>query len=450
VSNKFFEFTSLSRISEAMQVNGVTRLYVKKLAPNDNSKNQVYLGGSFDVLNIIPFGKITVDINRRISKRDRFKSNMKLCWINSKGRVSAAPQAQLILYPKYPEVRMSGFLKGCVDAPSEAMANRYENRLLFLGIKPDGTMLAHATLPSNPIYREIEVSALEERGVFLDIPLGIDNITESNRQQLINILKSIHARGWLDSIRLNSSGEFIPCHAMQCGGYTLEALLGVKPNGYAEPDFMGWEVKQHGVRNLEKPLSGGPITIMTPEPTGGLYKEGGVDEFIRTYGYEDRRGIPDRLNFGGIYKVGKTTEITGLKTSLVGFDLETGKLDKIDGGLYLLDPNDEPAATWSFAALLELWNRKHAKAVYIPSKLRLEPQRQYRYGHLIELGEGTNFMRFITAMAHGHIYLDPALKIENASSSRPRIKRRNQFRIKPRELPKLYESFEQVNLSEII
>ena len=215
--NEFPEFTSLSRISEAMQGNGVTRLYVKKLAPNDNSKNQVYLGGSFDVLNIIPFGDITVDINRRISKRDRFKSNMKLCWINSEGRVSVAPHAQLILYPKYPEVRMSGFLKGCDDAPSEAMASRYENRLLFLGIKPDGTMLAHATLPSNPIYKEIEETVLEERGVFLDIPLGIDNITESNRQLLIDILKSIHERGWLDSIRLNADGELypvIPCNVV--------------------------------------------------------------------------------------------------------------------------------------------------------------------------------------------------------------------------------------------
>jgi hypothetical protein len=28
-----------------------------------------------------------------------------------------------------------------------------------------------------------------------------------------------------------------------CGGYTLEAELGATPNGYSEPDFMGWEIK---------------------------------------------------------------------------------------------------------------------------------------------------------------------------------------------------------------
>ena len=29
------------------------KVYVKKLSPNDNSKNQVYLGGSFEILNIL-------------------------------------------------------------------------------------------------------------------------------------------------------------------------------------------------------------------------------------------------------------------------------------------------------------------------------------------------------------------------------------------------------------
>ncbi|MEO0062747.1 MAG: hypothetical protein RLZZ08_1307, partial [Pseudomonadota bacterium] len=32
--------------------------------------------------------------------------------------------------------------------------------------------------------------------------------------------------------------------------YTLEAELGITPNGIAEPDFQGWEVKQYGVRDF--------------------------------------------------------------------------------------------------------------------------------------------------------------------------------------------------------
>jgi hypothetical protein len=35
----------LIRILDQMAAHGATRFYAKQLAPNDNSKNQVYLGG---------------------------------------------------------------------------------------------------------------------------------------------------------------------------------------------------------------------------------------------------------------------------------------------------------------------------------------------------------------------------------------------------------------------
>ena len=37
--------------------NGCTKIYIKKLSPNDNSKNQVYFGGSFEILNILPISE---------------------------------------------------------------------------------------------------------------------------------------------------------------------------------------------------------------------------------------------------------------------------------------------------------------------------------------------------------------------------------------------------------
>jgi hypothetical protein len=41
---------------------------------------------------------------------------------------------------------------------------------------------------------------------------------------------------------LKSDGRVLPCNASNCGGNTLEAELGVAQNGYAEPDFMGWDI----------------------------------------------------------------------------------------------------------------------------------------------------------------------------------------------------------------
>jgi hypothetical protein len=91
---------------------GCGKVYIKTLAANDNSKNQVYLGGSFDVLNILPIINITAD-DSGDWKRTRFKTKLEFYWLSEEGNEYHAPDAQLILYPKYPEVRFSGFLKGC-------------------------------------------------------------------------------------------------------------------------------------------------------------------------------------------------------------------------------------------------------------------------------------------------------------------------------------------------
>ena len=105
----------------------------------------------------------------------------------------------------------------------------------------------------------------------------------------------------------------------------MEAELGVTPNGYSEPDFMGWEIKQFGVANFER-VNSAVITLMTPEPTDGIYKTHGADYFVRTYGYPDKMGRPDRLNFGGIHKAGIIHPTTQLEMRLIGFDLESGKI----------------------------------------------------------------------------------------------------------------------------
>lgn len=92
--------------------NNCQKVYVKRLSPNDNSKNQVYLAGSFDILNILPFKEITTD-NDGNWKRSRFKTNLDFYWANENGSLINAPKAQLILYPKYPEVRFFRFSSGC-------------------------------------------------------------------------------------------------------------------------------------------------------------------------------------------------------------------------------------------------------------------------------------------------------------------------------------------------
>lgn len=442
----FKEISSLSKLKEIMAANKVGTLLMKRLAPNDNSKNQVYLGSDFEALNLIPNKGIYVDTNQEGSKRDRFKADLDLQWIDFSSQLFKAPNAQLILYPKYPEVRISGFLKGSKNAPSDLMQSRKEGRLLFLGITFDGKIIAHLTGPSNPIQKEIEaLEPPEIVGVFSKLTIQKDEF-ENSRESLLVSLREIHLLNWIDSVRLNSKGTLVPCTATNCGGYTLEARLGIVPNGWSEPDFLGWEIKQHGVTSFNRPHSGSPITLMTPEPTAGVYQEKGVEYFIRRFGYPDKTGRKDRLNFGGIYRHGSPPPSTGLSLILNGFDKDTRKISNPDGGLSLISQKGEEAATWNFANLMKHWNRKHAQAAYIPSLCRKDPHKQYLYGNLIRLGKGTDFLKFLSALADGVIYYDPGIKLENASSSKPKIKRRSQFRIKSSHLNSLYQSFTTVDL----
>ena len=225
----------------------------------------------------------------------------------------------------------------------------------------------------------------------------------------------------------------------------MEAELGITPNGYSAPDYLGWEIKQFGVRKFTL-LNSKAITLMTPEPTGGIYKELGVESFIRTYGYEDQNR-DDRFNFNGVHKVGEKQKKTNLTLQLVGFDEETGKIRNTDGKIVLLDENGNETANWSFTSLLKHWNKKHNQACYIPSLSITTPQRQYQYGQNILLGIGTDFQLFLQEMNEGNVYYDPGIKMENAST-KPKTKRRSQFRIKSKFLNNLYKKHEYIELKK--
>ena len=163
--------TPLTRLLDRMATHGASRFYAKRMAPNDNSKNQVYLGGGFGALNIIPHGEVQSDDSSRAgSVRDRAKAMVRYFWLDDDG-VTPAPDAQLILYPKYPEVRMSGFLRGAERAPNVLMKSRDEGRVLFFGICPDGRVLGHVVASDDPIARAFDVAAsgLDATGVFLDL-----------------------------------------------------------------------------------------------------------------------------------------------------------------------------------------------------------------------------------------------------------------------------------------
>lgn len=425
---------NLQNLKSVFSGYGCEKIYIKNLSANDNSKNQVYFGGSFEILNILP---ITEIVNEEAGdwNKERFKAKIDFSWINEDGQIFPAPKAQLILYPKYPEVRFSGFLAGCEDPPSSLMTQRLPDRLLFFSVTDRGKILGYVAAPDSDVaaeFNSLQVAA--GHGVFkvLDLPAGLDS-----KMRLITELLRIHEKGWIRSKRLDRTGTVVPCESSNCGGYTLEAELGITPNGYSEPDFLGWEIKQFGVTNFSR-INSAVITLMTPEPTAGIYRTEGAEAFLRRYGYADRSGREDRINFGGVHKAGVRHSRTDLEMQLIGFDSASGKIRNTDGRIALVDRTGNETASWSFSSMLQHWNRKHNQACYVPSLALKDPERSYQYGSSVVMGTGTDFQLFLQQMHLGNIYYDPGIKMENASS-RPLIKKRSQFRIKSAFLKNLYK-----------
>lgn len=426
---------NLKEIEEAMIVQGVTRLLFKFLSPNDNSKNQIYLAGSLDILNVLPMGEV-----RSVSTpkgKHILSAAVDLHWLRIGDDPIAAPHAQLILYPQYPEVRLSGFLLGARGAPNELMAPRDEGRVLFLGVTPAGRIIAHAAKDAALLAELGALHDLQQTGAFKHLPIGA---ADGSRERLLARLAAIALAGWLPAQKLQTDGRIGPCSGTNCGGYTLEAQLGIAPNGRSEPDFEGWELKSHGVTRFDS-LRVGQLTLMTPEPTGGLYKVDGAASFVRRFGYPDQ-SIEDRLNFSSPHRAWVRNSLTGLTLNLLGYDRQEERITDPHSSFALLNDEGEIAAEWHYAGLLTHWNRKHDKAAYVPSLCQRGDPIQYRYGDRVRLGTGTDFDRFLSAISSGAIWYDPGIKLEGASTAKPRLKRRSQFRIRSADLDRLYAKFE--------
>ena len=137
----------LIAIQELLEKRHVEIAHVKVLSKNqDNEKNQIYLGASDSLLSQFP-GEISFlsdSQSRAKSHSDLGKGkevlSLNFSWLGLDGASSPAPNAKLIYYFQYPEIRMSGFLNGSPEPP-RALRRRFQDeyqwRVLILGISGD-------------------------------------------------------------------------------------------------------------------------------------------------------------------------------------------------------------------------------------------------------------------------------------------------------------------------
>jgi len=210
---------------------GVRRVLIKELARNDNSKNQLYVGRSFANLNLIPVRQVlTKEPVRRTEKPINFKASLNWSWISGRGH-AVAPNAQLILYPAYPEVRISGFLEDCpADSHTlKLMSVRSPGRVLVLGIADVGKIYAHVAEAGSKLvkgwkrtkrtqsdwkleWRSPTDWSLRETPLrpglarFYRLELVDGRLRAGSIKDLLERLQEIHRHGWHHASRLNASG----------------------------------------------------------------------------------------------------------------------------------------------------------------------------------------------------------------------------------------------------
>ncbi|HEY0220275.1 MAG TPA: MvaI/BcnI family restriction endonuclease [Afipia sp.] len=276
--------------------------------------------------------------------------------------------------------------------------------------------------------------------------LGLRTIDEVLSERLFGELHRIHRLGPVEGMRLRNDGQAIHHRGTNAGGYALEALLRIRPNGRPAPDFDGWEVKAHRVRDFSKP-GNALLSLLSVGPTGGFYREKGPKAFIRRFGYPASDGYPGKLNLYSDHFVGQRNAKTGLTLHLIRNRRRAARPFGPLGALVLSADDGLPAAIWHFTKLAEHWGHKHALAAYVPYVSGgWHDCRAFHYGHLVQIGEGTDFRLFLDMLAAGRISYDPGLSLACADDPRCRVRRRGQFRIHVGDLPGLYEHFTTIDV----
>jgi hypothetical protein len=410
---------NIQQLQAKFSQHGVKTLYLKQLSPKqDNEKNQIYLGGRLDgVMNLFaseirPRSASQSGMKRKSQQgKPKLEAKLDLAWIDDNGVAWPAPSTTIIEYFQYPEVRLSGFLKGCKNPP-DALRRRnqaqYGQRILAFGPSPGGTVYACVLTQSHDPL----VSAFPDLPVLAAAPVLRVLVTdkEPGRSPLELIraeLRAIFDQGWHRSVVLKDAriGP-VPFHGNQGGGYTLEALLGVEANSRKGPDKYGFEVKAYG---------GQKLTLTTPVPDGGFQGQNAFRRFMEVYAHDGKSNDGSR-RFTGVHRCGEVNASTGMTLVLEGYDPASGEFvgntDEI--GVAMIVPGQEIAvARWSLSCLASSWTEKHASAIYVSVKKRgvsgaEKTEREYSFGPTALVGQGTDVWKLLKAIQAGIVYYDPA------------------------------------------
>ncbi len=426
-------YSTLKAMIQSFKDLGCSQVLSKTLAVNqDNEKNQIYFGYSLELLSLFP-----AQVSFRTPSESRLKRGssagksivehaLEFYWLDEGREPARAPNAKIIDYFQYPEMRFSGFLSGCVNPPDSLRRETqdgYGRRILIIGIAAEKVYGTVITDKACNFVDELSDSVSSvTHGVFKQ--LSVLNSTENqiNPDLLIEELRSVGSKSQYESRILRKEGEATePFRGTQGAGWTLEALLGIPRNSSGLPDKYGFELKA---------FLSATITLMTPEPNFGYRYEKGLTAFLDKYGWPGTKNDGSR-RFNGRHSTLGAYKKSGLALTIEHWDsVSNSPTGKGSPNLLLVDQTSgEIAAGWSFEKLAEKWGKKHAGAMFVSARKFLkEPgplASHYSFGPQVHCGRGTSVLLLLKAISSGSVYLDPGDRV-NAQGQE---KKRTQWRV---------------------
>ena len=444
-------FRSLAEISDAFRKLGCEELVIKFLSENqDNEKNQVYFGPKLSIAQYFPG---LLELRSASTSTAKPKSSdgspivalqLDFSWLWPNESPSPAPQAKIIEYSQYPEVRFSGFLQGSSHSPRALRRDEqddYGQRVLILGHSGEKTYGALVTEDSSPQavaeLRELPPWAVQPLFSWLKITTSTHVLdAPALLSELRGLAGQVHEPRKLK--RIGEPFEFIPLGG-QAGGWTLEALLGIPMNAKSEPDKYGFEIKAVG---------GDRTSLITTEPDFGYRYDNGVEAYIARFGRDAKAGGGSRV-FSGVHRCNQLNPATGAKLTIENWDFSANMPTGTgQPNIALIEVSTgEVISGWSFAKIGASWSKKHAGAVFVQSEaVEGPPIDGYRYGALSYMGLGTSALRFLSQVANGTIFLDPGDSQKVGQSPHARTQWRIAGNIKtqlPSRLEPLYDVMNQ-------
>jgi hypothetical protein len=436
---------SVAEIYELLDSLGAELALLKVLPKNANDKNQIYIAADFGVLydlfdlTLTERGVSMSESKGRTEPGARIPeaSFNSFSWLKRDGSLVEAKRVKAIIYPQYPEARLSG-LQTVENTMPQALsvaytkANPAARRLLVLARLPRGQCIGIVYLHLSPALEEglAQLPGFERARACKK--LIVEQGSSAKLEARLAKVLGVSLRG----CRLDSYGKSLPFSGTQVCGYTLEHALGIIPNSGMDGDLYGIELKTHTQVK---------VTLFTPEPDGGHYVRD-FRGFMNKYGYRDSDGD---YRLTGIHRANVLCVKSGLtlrlrEQQLVGgaptwlaYDPDTPLTAKIDAvEVALIGVDGEVAASWSLARLMNCWGAKHNEAVYIHANKILNPnlaEAVEGYEHLITFEKTvmwcreTSAEKLIAAIGDGTIFLDPAPKLHASDPSKN--KRRSQWRV---------------------